>query len=153
MYSGNKYDDLVLPNEGGVVSISTHMEELHRRYGMSWRVVEGQERRGVGHSLFWHDAFSFATYNHIGFEPEFRLPPDELRLPQHLQHLEKEMISVCDESTACKYDYILTLDKEFAKVTRMHESWANELNILSQKNGKLSYYLNLAILIYSYNKL
>lgn len=135
-YSGDKYDDLTLPNLGGRVPIQTNMEDLHKRFGKSWRVVEGTEKRGVGHSIFWHDAFTFAAYDSVNFEPEYRLPPDELKLPENKQYLEDEMRAICADSIQCRYDYILTMDPDFTKVSKMHESWAHELHLMANMSGK-----------------
>ncbi|XP_074605108.1 sushi domain containing 2 mesh isoform X2 [Brevipalpus obovatus] len=128
-FSMDKYDDFMLPGLVGRVPIQSTNEDIHRRFGMNWRVVEGQDRRDVGHSIFWHDAFSFAAYDNVNFEPEFRLPPDQLRIPENKRYLEEEMRTICADSIACRYDYILTLDPDFSKVTKMHESWAHELHL------------------------
>ncbi|XP_053209715.1 protein mesh-like [Panonychus citri] len=128
-YSSDKFDDFMLPNGAGRVPITTGMEDLHNRFGKSWRVAEGSDKPGVGHSLFWHDAFSFAAYDDLNFIPEYRLPPEELRLPDSKRHLEAEMKSICADSVTCKYDYIMTLDPAFAKVSKTHETWAHELQL------------------------
>ena len=42
------------------------------------------------------------------------------------------MESVCADSVSCQYDYVITLNKDYAKVTKQHEAYAlylaNEAN-------------------------
>lgn len=65
----------------------------------------------------------FAYYDDAGFNPEFDLPPP---LPENKRHLEPDMQSICGtDSVACQYDYVVTGDREFAKVTKIHEAWSN----------------------------
>ncbi|RWS30329.1 mesh-like CUB and sushi domain-containing protein [Leptotrombidium deliense] len=102
---------------------SLSMDQIHRDFAMEWRVQEGVFADGVGSSLFWHDSKTFAQYDNKSFVPEFRLPPDDLRFPENSESFEREMEITCGESVACRYDYMLTLDKSFASVTKMHEAW------------------------------
>ena len=96
------------------------------RFGNSWRV---QERVGVGDenkvaSLFFHDAVPFAYYDDVNFIPDFGNPP---RFPDWAEHLRPEMESTCSDSTPCQYDYIMTFDKEYAKITKEFEALALSL--------------------------
>jgi hypothetical protein len=89
---------------------------------MSWRLLEGTNQRGVGSSLFWHNAITFANYDDVNFNPEYNMPP---RLPDEKKHLDKELAATCGtDSSACMYDFVVTLDTQFAKITKSHDSWA-----------------------------
>ncbi|CAG2181137.1 unnamed protein product, partial [Oppiella nova] len=82
-------------------------------------------------SLFHHDAIPFAHYDDPNFLPDFGLPP---RLPDWAEHLRPEMESVCADSVACQYDYVITLNKDYAKVTKQHEAYA--LYLANEANRK-----------------
>src|SRR5215469_10797046 len=97
------------------------------KFGMSLRVLE---RVAVGDvytqpSLFFHDAVPFAYYDDPNFIPEFALPP---RFPIGLEYLQNEMETICSNSIPCQYDYVMTLDPDFAKITKQHEAYAQWLS-------------------------
>lgn len=121
-YSRDYRDDFTLPN-GQAISLQSTQEDIHMRFGKAWRV---QERVAIGDenqvaSLFFHDSTPFAHYDDPNFIPDFGLPP---RLPDWAEYLRSEMESVCADSVPCQYDYIMTFDKEYAKVTKEHEAYA-----------------------------
>ncbi|CAG2109013.1 unnamed protein product, partial [Medioppia subpectinata] len=122
LYSRDARDDFTLPT-GQQISLQSTQEDIHMRFGKAWRV---QDRVSVSDvtqvaSLFHHDAIPFAFYDDPNFLPEFGLPP---RLPDWAEHLRPEMESVCADSIPCQYDYVMTFDKEYAKVTKQHEAYA-----------------------------
>lgn len=125
-YNKEHVDDLQLPTAeagtGQVISPNAPLEELHRRFGQSWRLLEGTYQRGKGASLFWHSPVTFAHYDDVGFNPEYTMPP---LLPEHLKYLEPQLQEVCgSDSSACLYDFVVTKDPEFAKITKSHDTWA-----------------------------
>ena len=85
-------DDLQLPanvaGQGTRMPINSPLEDIHKRFGLSWRLLEGTSQRGVGSSLFWHNAMTFAHFDDVNFNPEYNMPP---RLPDEKRHLEKEL--------------------------------------------------------------
>lgn len=65
---------------------------------------------------------TFAHYDDVNFNPEYNMPP---HLPEDKRHLEKDLQATCGtDSSACMYDYVVTLDSQFAKITKSHDSWA-----------------------------
>ncbi|CAG2177268.1 unnamed protein product, partial [Oppiella nova] len=132
LYSRDIRDDFTLPN-GQQISLQSTQEDIHMRFGKAWRV---QERVAIGDpnqvaSLFHHDAIPFAHYDDPNFLPDFGLPP---RLPDWAERLRPEMESVCADSVSCQYDYVITLNKDYAKVTKQHEAYA--LYLANEANRK-----------------
>src|SRR5204863_30702 len=85
-YSLETFDDFMAPSPapnipGRQVAIQSPPEVIHREFGMQWRVVEGVDKKGVGTSLFFHNAIRFAEYDDQNFRPEVANPP---RLPEKL---------------------------------------------------------------------
>lgn len=109
------------PNEA-IIPASGPLEDIHRRFGLSWRLLEGTSQPGKGSSLFWHDAITFSHFDDATFNPEFQMPPP---LPDDKKYLDPDLKDTCGtDSASCMYDYVVTLDKNFAKITKMHENWA-----------------------------
>ncbi|RWS17902.1 mesh-like CUB and sushi domain-containing protein, partial [Dinothrombium tinctorium] len=136
-YSKKREDDLRTPKtknqeQRTLPPSSWTTERIHRDFGMRWRVREGATIEGVGTSLFWHDAKTFAQYDNASFLPEFRMPPFELRFPDENSLAQKEMESTCGESVSCQFDYMMTMDKGFASTSKMHEAMANELSFINK---------------------
>jgi hypothetical protein len=107
---------------------------------MAYRVLE---RIGINQdhkkaSLFYHNGYSFSYYDDPKFIPEFRLPPP---LPDFAKFLQPEMDRICADSNSCRYDYVMTLDKDFAKITRVFEVQANRLQSEITKKGIRTTYL------------
>ncbi len=106
---------------------------------MSWRVQERFAVRDENRvaSLFFHNAISFAYFDDPNFIPDFGLPPE---LPDQVEHLRPDMESVCTDSIPCQYDYIITLDRDYAKMTKDHETYA--LWLLNEANRKCELIVN-----------
>jgi len=132
-YSNIKEDDFTLPN-GQSISIHSSQEDIHTRFGLAWTVKEFS-------SLFYHDSKPF--YSDPNFVPEFGNPP---HLPEWAQYLKPEMDSICSDSIACQYDYVVTLNIDYAKNTKYNENYAlylsNELKRKSVRCPALSNPLN-----------
>lgn len=45
------------------------------------------------------------------------------------------MIETCSDSMACRYDFIVTLDKEFARLTKEEETEAANMAKTAQTEG------------------
>ena len=104
------------------------------RFGMSYRTLERvttPDRAHVG-SLFMHDAIPYGYYDDPHFIPDYRLPP---KLPDWAKYLQKEVDSVCNDSIACRYDFVETLDKDYAKQTKFYETYAQQLAGEVSKKG------------------
>ena len=50
------------------------------------------------------------------------------KLPEDKRHLENEMNNVCSDSNECRYDFLMTMDPNFAKISKQHQTWALEIN-------------------------
>ncbi|KAI1296786.1 Protein mesh [Halotydeus destructor] len=133
-FSRNRDDDLQTPDTGGsklTIPLKSSTEDIHRRFGATWRLLEGTALRGKGASLFWHDSVTFAHYDDAGFNPVFEMPPE---LPDDKKYLYPEIHSICgSDSLTCQYDYVVTMDKSFAKITKVHEAWAHQVYAESRK--------------------
>jgi len=112
------------------------------RFGKSWRVQESVAIGDENHvaSLFFHDTVSFAHYDDPNFIPDFGLPP---RLPDWAEHLRSDMESVCSDSIPCQYDYIITLDRDYAKMTKNHEAYA--LWLSKEAHKKCEFIMNYCL--------
>lgn len=126
-YNGDSRDDFKPPIGNSYTSLGydqSNLRDLHE-FGQRWRVKEGSAVAGLGNSLFFHNAFDFSYYDDPKFEPELEFPP---RLPDHKRYLDHEMQLICSDSNECRYDYIMTLDPKFARITKQHQTWALEIN-------------------------
>lgn len=129
-YSRNRDDDLQTPEGKAIIPWRSTTEDIHRRFGSTWRLLEGTAQRGKGASLFWHDAVRFAHYDDAGFNPNFEMPPE---LAEDKRHLQQDMQSICgSDSVTCIFDYVVTGDRQFAKITKVHEAWAHMAYAASQ---------------------
>lgn len=94
---------------------------MKRHYRVSEKVQVGDLNQQA--SLFHHDAVSFTYYDDAQFEPDF-----EPKLPEFASNLAQQLKETCSDSLACQYDFIQTLDPEFAKITKQEETKAMMLN-------------------------
>ena len=60
------------------------------------------------------------------------MPP---QLPEEKRHLISDMENICGtDSMTCQYDFVVTSDPQFAKITKVHEAWSQGVYAESQKN-------------------
>jgi hypothetical protein len=121
-YSRNYRDDFTLPN-GQAISLQSSQKDIHMKFGNVWRLKErvGIRDENQVASFLFHDAISFVYFDDPNFIADFGLPP---RLPDWAEHLRPDMKSVCSDSIPCQYDYIVTLDRDYAKIAKDHEAYA-----------------------------
>ena len=122
------------------MSIQSSQMEIHNRFGKEYRV---QERVAVTDihktaSLFFHNSISYAYYDDPNFVPDWGLPP---QLPEWAAHLRATMESVCSDSVPCQYDFVTTLDKDYAKITKEHEAQAHFLANEVGQRGMINFLL------------
>ena len=93
---------------------------MHKHYRVLDKVLPGDLNQMA--SLFHHDSVAYTYYDDPGFRPTFRPI-----LPDFARNLEQELRETCSDSLACQYDYILTLDSAYAKITKQEETTAMRL--------------------------
>lgn len=98
----------------------------------TYRVLEKVSPGDVNQqrTLFFHNAIPYSHYDDANFVPEF-YP----KLPPYYKDLENDIKSTCSDSMACRYDYLITYDKEYARLTKNEETTSSMLAKDSQKFG------------------
>ncbi|KAH7644783.1 protein mesh [Dermatophagoides farinae] len=117
-YSRVQHDDFVLPNQQ-YLPIDSASEVLYRELSRVYRVLEKVTPNDINQqpTLFFHDSVPYSYYDGINFKPEFNP-----QLPSYARHLEADMINVCTDSSSCRYDFITTLSREYATLTKEEET-------------------------------
>ncbi|XP_035228405.1 protein mesh-like [Stegodyphus dumicola] len=123
MWSRNKDDDFISPEGDSYISPDSSTYDIHQKFGMAYRVSELGNSK-VGRSLFFHNAIPFSQYDNISFVPEYQTPPP---IPKNFSYRPEEVDALCSTSVSCKFDFIVTGDREFAWATRNHENYAQKL--------------------------
>lgn len=138
-YSRVQHDDFVLPNQQ-YLPIDQPPEVLYRELSRVYRVLEKVTPNDINQqsTLFFHDAVPYSYYDGINFKPDFHP-----QLPTFAKHLEEDMINVCSDSSSCRYDYITTLNREFAALTKSEETASAILAKEAQQLGKHAITSNL----------
>ena len=129
------------------MSIQSSQIDIHNRFGKEYRV---QERVAVTDvhktaSLFFHNSISFAYYDDPNFVPDWGLPP---QLPEWASHLRATMESVCSDSIPCQYDFVTTLDKDYAKITKEHEAQAHFLANEVGQRGMINIFIIQILMLF-----
>lgn len=112
--------------DGSFMPVNTGPEELYRSFIRNYRVLDKVMPNDINQypSLFFHDSVSYTFYDDPNFKPIF-----EPKLPYYADYSDfrDNMMQTCSDSVACQYDFILTLDPDFAKVTKEEETHAIKL--------------------------
>lgn len=122
-WSRIKDDDFTDPDGDVYLLPGATTRDIHDRFGMKYRVSEATDEK-VGRSLFFHNSIPFTYYDNISFVPEFNTPPE---YPKNFSYSLVEVDSTCATSTACRFDFIVTGNKELAIATRNHENYAQKI--------------------------
>ncbi|KAH9523898.1 hypothetical protein Btru_047351 [Bulinus truncatus] len=103
-FNEDKNDEFILP-DGTVLPTNLTERQIYQQFAPKWSVTSKN-------SVFiYRPGESTNTYQHPEFIPKFG---DEINLSQS-----KEAVSICgDKNSACKFDYLVTGDKEFAQNTK-----------------------------------
>lgn len=122
-YSKQTWDDFTMPN-GNMLPINTPPDMLHREMVRNYRVLDKVMPTDINQvaSLFFHDSVSYTYYD----DPNF-LPMIRPQFPPYALHLREDMLRLCSDSVACQYDFITTLDADYAKVTKEEETHSIQL--------------------------
>ena len=136
-YSKDYRDDFTLL-DGRTIPIQSSQIDIHNRFGKEYRVQERVADTDKTASLFFHNPISYAYYDDPNFVPEWGLPP---QLPDWASHLKAIMESICSDSVPCQYDFVNTLDKDYAKITKEHEALAYFLANKVGQRGMINFLL------------
>jgi len=113
-------DDFVVPgNENPLpVSMANDSKALYTNFGQKWALddSEGSEK---GVSLFTHTNSRSASYYHdANFNPEYDMNPV---LSPNASLKMRDVDSVCGASYQCRYDYIVSLRRDVAVMTKFYQ--------------------------------
>lgn len=112
-------DDFTLPDGSvGLASEASNVRDIHREFGMQW-VLDDKEKPDVGRSLFTHDNYRSSNYFYDpDFEPEWDISPV---LNVNATMKPEEIKRVCGDSYQCHFDYVVTLRRDFADMTKYYQ--------------------------------
>ncbi|KAF7495260.1 Protein mesh [Sarcoptes scabiei] len=132
-YSRQQWDEFPLPGTENYLPINSPPEQLYRVLSQNYRVLEKVSPNDINQhpSLFFHDSVRFSYYDDHSFLPDF-----DPKLPLYATDQEESMIETCSDSMACRYDFIVTLDKEFARLTKEEETEAANMAKTAQTEVK-----------------
>ncbi|XP_013393861.1 sushi domain-containing protein 2-like [Lingula anatina] len=95
VWNEDPVDDL-LPRDGHVLSPNASLEDIHYKFGETWRISETS-------SLFTYGiGENYASHQNESFEPMFEPPKLEN------ETLQTQMEAVCGESLECMFDFTIT---------------------------------------------
>ncbi|XP_045610171.1 protein mesh [Procambarus clarkii] len=112
-------DDFTLPDgsQGPTADIN-NLELIHKEFGMKW-VLDDKEDPNVGKSLFYHESSRSSNYYFDpDFVPEWKAVPD---LSPNATTPMQEIKQVCGDSYQCYYDYVVSLRRDFAVMTKYYQ--------------------------------
>ncbi|CAL4067748.1 unnamed protein product, partial [Meganyctiphanes norvegica] len=112
-------DDFVLPNgEPGPQVDPNNLEVIHNDFALKW-VLDDKENPLVGKSLFYHQPSRSSNYYYdANFEPEWNAIPE---LHENATTPIEDINQVCGDSYQCHFDYIVTLRRDFAVMTKYYQ--------------------------------
>jgi hypothetical protein len=121
-WSGLIDDDFVLPDgSSGPVGNTNSLEMMHNSFAMYWN-IDDKDTLDKGSSLFYHEnGKTSSNYNDRLFRPVYYTDPAQI-IPLNVTLKASEVNEFCGDSLPCKYDYSVTLNKEFAHWSKYYES-------------------------------
>lgn len=105
----------------------------------AYRVLEKVTPNDINQfqSIFFHDPVPYSYYDSQGFVPQY-----DAQLQAYVgKNYEDEMHEICSDSFACMYDYSITLDSAYAKITKQEETFALWLSNEATKKCKCAHSL------------
>ncbi|CAG7823396.1 unnamed protein product [Allacma fusca] len=132
-WSGIIEDDFVLPDgSSGPIGNTNSLEMMHNSFAMHWNIDE-KDASEKGSSLFYHEnGKTSSNYNDRLFRPVYYTDPAQI-VPLNVTLKANSINEFCGDSLPCKYDYSVTLNKEFAHWSKYYES---ELINIKENNLK-----------------
>ncbi|XP_021954689.1 protein mesh isoform X2 [Folsomia candida] len=121
-WSGLIEDDFVLPDGSlGPTGNTNNLETMHNYFGQYWAIDE-KETEEKGYSLFYHEnGKTSSNYNDKLFRPNFYLDPRAI-IPLNVTLKPEVVEDFCGTSYQCKFDYSMTLNKEYGHWTKYYQS-------------------------------
>ncbi|KAK2579800.1 hypothetical protein KPH14_008682 [Odynerus spinipes] len=126
-------DDFTNP-DGQLAAVSNlnNFEEVHKNFAMNW-LLEDKEVENKGAALFTREFGRTATfYANRKFQPEFRRTPEEI-LPANRTEDRIRANALCGDSYQCKYDYAMTLNRDFAHFTKNYYDTYTQIKAINDK--------------------
>lgn len=109
-----------------------NFEEVHKNFAMNW-LLEDKEVESKGAALFTREFGRTASYFASSkFQPEFRRTPEEI-LPANRSEDRIRANALCGDSYQCKYDYAMTLNRDFAHFTRNYYDTYTQIKAINDK--------------------
>ncbi|CAL8070999.1 unnamed protein product [Orchesella dallaii] len=120
-WSGTMDDDLALP-DGSIANAdsSNNLDYIHNQFAIHWMVDE-KETDDRGYSLFYHEnGKTSSSYNDILFQP---VMTNDIRqiIPHNVTLKPEDVEDFCGDSWPCKYDYAVTLNREYGHWARYYQ--------------------------------
>ncbi|XP_076069661.1 sushi domain containing 2 mesh isoform X2 [Oratosquilla oratoria] len=113
-------DDFLLPDgaEGPVADLN-NFETVHHEFAMKW-VLDDKADENKGKSLFFHENQRSSNYYYDpNFAPEWEACP---KIPENASATEEsEIRQVCGESYQCFFDYVVSLRRDFAVMSKYYQ--------------------------------
>ncbi|KAF2368716.1 NIDO domain, partial [Trinorchestia longiramus] len=112
-------DDYVLPDGTQMGYFDTNnFKTIHEEFGMKW-VLDDKEDEYKGKSLFTHEYQRSSNYYYdANFVPEFEKYPV---LSENATTDQREIDRVCGDSYQCNFDFVTTLRRDFAVMTKYYQ--------------------------------
>lgn len=123
-YSKHLWDEFPVIGEDRYLDLNLPQEQLYQQLLKQYRVLESVTPYDINQekTLFHHGSVSYSYYDDPNFKPEFHPV-----LKEYARHMESEMIRICSDSMACRYDFMTTLNSEFAELTKKEETASSNL--------------------------
>ncbi|CAL8070989.1 unnamed protein product [Orchesella dallaii] len=120
-WSGTMEDDLVLP-DGSIANAasSKYLDYIHNQFAIHWMVDERQTDE-KGYSLFYHEnGKTSSSYNDRVFRP---VMTNDIRqiIPYNVTLRAIDVEDYCGDSWPCKYDYAVTLNREYGRWAKNYQ--------------------------------
>ncbi|XP_018022342.1 protein mesh isoform X2 [Hyalella azteca] len=112
-------DDYVLPDgTQGPYYDTNNFKTIHEEFGLEW-VLDDKEDEYKGKSLFTHDFTRSSNYYYdADFVPEYNRDP---KLSDNSTTDPREVERVCGDSYQCNFDFVTTLRRDFAVMTKYYQ--------------------------------
>ncbi|XP_015173386.1 PREDICTED: protein mesh isoform X1 [Polistes dominula] len=126
-------DDLTNP-DGQMASVGNlnNFEDIHKNFAMNW-LLEDKEVESKGAALFTREFGRTSTFfANRRFIPEFRRTPEEIIPPNRTEDRIRAN-ALCGDSYQCKYDYAMTLNRDFAHFTRNYYDTYTQIKAINDK--------------------
>ncbi|XP_035724650.1 protein mesh-like isoform X2 [Vespa mandarinia] len=126
-------DDFTNP-DGQLASVGNlnNFEEVHKNFAMNW-LLEDKETDDKGAALFTREFGRTATFfANRKFQAEFHRTPEEI-LPANRTEDRNRANALCGDSYQCKYDYAMTLNRDFAHFTRTYYDTYTQIKAINDK--------------------